>query len=96
MEGLTVTKADLVDAIAHEVDITKAQAEKAIKTLTKQITDALADGDKVSLVGFGTFSVASRKMRKGRNPQTGRSIDIPASKAPKFKPGKALRESVNK
>ncbi len=89
-----MTKADLVSKIAGDGGITKAQAEKAIDGFVTAVTDALATGDKVTLVGFGTFSVGSRTEREGRNPRTGEKITIPASKVVKFKPGKSLSDKV--
>jgi DNA-binding protein HU-beta len=90
-----VTKADLVNAMAEKAGLSKADTEKAIKAFTDVITDALKAGDKVALVGFGTFSVGERAARVGQNPQTGEKMDIPAAKVPKFKAGKALKDSVN-
>jgi DNA-binding protein HU-beta len=89
-----MNRADLVTRIAKDADITKRQAEKALSALVSSVQEALSKGDSITLVGFGTFSVMSRAARKGRNPQTGREIFIPASKTPKFKPGKGLRESI--
>ncbi|NTW35202.1 MAG: HU family DNA-binding protein [Syntrophobacteraceae bacterium] len=89
-----MTKADLVSKIAGDGGITKAQAEKAVDGFVTAVTDALATGDKVTLVGFGTFSVGSRTEREGRNPRTGEKITIPASKVVKFKPGKSLSDKV--
>ncbi len=89
-----MTKAELVSYIAKEAGITKATAEKALSAFIKAVTDALSKGEKVTLVGFGTFYVAERAERKGRNPQTKEEIIIPAAKVPKFKPGKLLKESV--
>ena len=89
-----MNKADLVERIAQEAAITKRQADKALDTLMDSIQEALTKGDTVTLVGFGTFSVMSRAARKGRNPQTGREIFIPASKTPKFKAGKGLRQAI--
>ena len=89
-----MTKADLVSKIAGDGGITKAQAEKAVDGFVSAISDALADGEKVTLVGFGTFSVGARSEREGRNPRTGDKITIPASKVVKFKPGKSLSEKV--
>ncbi len=91
-----MTKTELVDKIAAKAGITKAAAEKALGAFTSSVTDALRKGDKVTLVGFGTFSTAKRAARKGRNPQTGKEIKIKASTAPKFKAGKSLKDSVNK
>jgi len=90
-----VTKADLVNAMAEKAGLSKADAEKALKAFTDAVTDALKAGDKVALVGFGTFSVGERAARTGKNPQTGAQIKIPAAKSPKFKSGKALKDAVN-
>lgn len=90
-----MTKADLVNAIAEQAGLSKADSEKALKAFTDTISDALKKGDKVALVGFGTFSVGERAARTGKNPQTGAQINIPAAKVPKFKAGKALKDSVN-
>ncbi len=91
----TMTKADLVSAMASKADISKVAAEKALDAFIKGVTDALKSGDRVSLVGFGSFEVANRAARKGRNPQTGAEIQIRASKVPKFRPGQALKDSLN-
>ncbi len=91
-----MTKAELVAIMAKEAGITKSAAEKALEAFINGVKDALARGDKVTLVGFGTFLVAERAERRGRNPQTKEEIVIPASKVPKFKPGKALKDLVNK
>jgi DNA-binding protein HU-beta len=90
-----VTKADLVNSIAEKAGLNKADAEKALKAFTDAVTDALKAGEKVSLVGFGTFSVGDRAARQGQNPQTGAKINIPAAKVPKFKAGKALKDAIN-
>jgi DNA-binding protein HU-beta len=90
-----VTKADLVNSIAEKAGLSKADAEKALKAFTDAVTGALKAGEKVSLVGFGTFSVGERAARQGQNPQTGAKINIPAAKVPKFKAGKALKDSIN-
>jgi len=90
-----VTKADLVNAMAEKAGLSKADAEKALKAFTDAVTDALKAGEKVALVGFGTFSVGERAARTGQNPQTGAKIEIAAAKMPKFKAGKALKDSVN-
>ncbi|MBW2476559.1 MAG: HU family DNA-binding protein [Deltaproteobacteria bacterium] len=90
-----MTKADLVNAIAEKAGLSKADGEKALKAFTDAIEEALKAGDKVSLVGFGTFSVGERAAREGQNPQTGEKIKIPAAKVPKFKAGKALKDAVN-
>ncbi len=89
-----MTKEELVAKAAQSADITKTQADKALKSILANIEGALAKGDKVSLVGFGTFSVVRRAAREGRNPATGATIQIPAANVPKFKPGKKLKESV--
>ena len=90
-----MTKADLVNSIAGKAGLSKADAEKALKAFTDAVTDAMKAGEKVSLVGFGTFSVGQRAARTGQNPQTGAKINIPAAKVPKFKAGKALKDSIN-
>jgi DNA-binding protein HU-beta len=91
----SVTKADLVSRIAAETGLKKVDAEKALEAMTSAIQGALQDGKKVTLVGFGTFSVANRQARMGRDPQTKKPIRIPASKAVRFKPGKAMKDAVN-
>ena len=90
-----MNKTELVAAIADSADLTKKDAEKAVNSFTEVITKALKKGDKVQLVGFGTFEVVKRAAREGRNPQTGKAMKIKASKAPKFKAGKALKDAVN-
>jgi DNA-binding protein HU-beta len=89
-----MTKADLVDVMAKEADITKAAAALALDAYVGAVTKELKKGGKVGLVGFGTFSVAKRKAREGRNPQTGKAIKIPAKKVVKFKAGKELAGKV--
>ena len=89
-----MTKAELVAKIATEAGLTKSKAEKALDGFISAVSGALSGGDKVTLVGFGTFSVGSRAQREGRNPRTGAKIKIPASKVVKFKAGKALSEKV--
>ena len=89
-----MTKADLVDKIAQDADITKAKAEIAFTALLGGVTESLKAGDKVTFVGFGSFSVSDRKARVGRNPQTGAEIKIAARKAVGFTVGKALKEAV--
>ena len=91
-----MNKAELVSALADKVSITKKDSEKFLLAFVDVISDELAKGGKVQLVGFGTFDVAERKAREGRNPQTGKPMTIAASKAPRFKAGKALKDSVNK
>ena len=91
-----MNKSDLVAAIADGSGLTQANAARALSATTSAISGALASGDKVSITGFGSFLVRSRSARSGRNPQTGATIHIAASKAPAFKAGKLLKESVNK
>lgn len=88
-----MTKPDLVAEVA-KIGITKKQAAEALDAILEAIKDALASGEKVSLVGFGTFMVKERAAREGRNPRTGKTIKIPPKKVPVFKPGKELREAV--
>ncbi len=91
-----MNKSDLVAAIAAKSGLKKNEAEKALKAVTDVIAEELANGGKIQLVGFGTFDVAERSAREGRNPQTGETMKIAASKAPRFKAGKALKDIVNK
>ena len=88
-------KAELVAAIAEKTELSKKDAEKAVKAFTEVVEEELKKGGKIQLVGFGTFEVAERAARTGINPSTKETIQIPASKAPKFKAGKALKESIN-
>jgi len=90
-----MNKAEFIDAVASKGDISKSDAESAVNAVLDSLTDAMAKGEQVTLVGFGTFLVRPRKARQGRNPQTGATIDIPASNAPSFKAGKALKDAVN-
>jgi DNA-binding protein HU-beta len=90
-----VNKAELIDAVAEGADISKAAATRAVDTVIEQITNTLKNGNQVTLVGFGTFTVKARAARTGRNPRTGESINIPASNNPSFKAGKALKDAVN-
>ncbi len=90
-----MNKTELIDAVAEGADISKAAATRAVDTVLGSITDTLAKGETVALVGFGTFSVKNRAARTGRNPRTGEAIDIPAAKVPSFKAGKALKDAVN-
>ena len=90
-----MNKAELIAAIAAQTNETKKNAEAAVNAFVDVVTEALAKGDKVQLVGFGSFEVRKRAARKGRNPQTKEEIKIPASKAPVFKAGKALKDLVN-
>jgi len=89
-----MNKSELIEAMAEAADIPKAAAGRALDGMVDAVTDALKNGDQVSLVGFGTFSVKERAARTGRNPQTGATIDIAASKIPGFKAGKALKDAV--
>jgi DNA-binding protein HU-beta len=89
-----LNKQELVASVAEKAQLTKKDAEKAINAVIESIKEALNKGDKVSLVGFGTFEVRTRAARSGRNPQTGETIKIPAGKVPAFRPGKELKESV--
>jgi DNA-binding protein HU-beta len=89
-------KADIINQVSSKAGITKAAAEKVLTAFINGITAALKKGDKVSLVGFGSFRVRKRAARKGRNPQTGKEITIKAAKVPKFKAGKALKDVVNR
>lgn len=89
-----MTKVELIAAVAADAGLTKKDAEKAVNSMIDSITESLKKGDKVALVGFGTFEVRKRPARKGRNPQTKKEITIPASNLPAFKAGKALKESV--
>jgi len=89
-----MNKAELIDAIASEAKITKADAKKALDAFINATTKALKKGDRVALVGFGTFAVTKRSARKGRNPQTGKEITIPAKKVVRFRPGSELSSSV--
>jgi DNA-binding protein HU-beta len=90
-----MNKNELVSAVADKSGITKTQAADAIDAALDVITSALKSGDEVRLLGFGNFVVADRKATTARNPQTGATVNVPASKAPKFKPGKALKDAVN-
>ncbi len=90
-----MNKAELIAQVAEKSDMTKKDAEKAVSAMLAAIEEALARGDKVQLVGFGTFEVRERAARKGRNPQTGEEIEIAAARVPVFKAGKSLREVVS-
>lgn len=90
-----MNKTELVSAVAEQAQISKKDAEKAVSAVVDTITGALKGGDKVQLVGFGTFEVRQRDARQGKNPRTGEVIAIPATKAPAFKAGKALKDAVN-
>ena len=90
-----MNKTELVAKIAEQTELSKKDAEKALKAFVDVVTEELKKGEKIQLVGFGTFEVAERAERTGKNPQTGAPITIPASKAPKFKAGKALKDAMN-
>ena len=90
-----MNKTELVAAIAEQTELSKKDAEKALKAFTDIVADELKKGEKVQLVGFGTFEVSERAAREGRNPQSGETMKIAASKAPKFKAGKALKDMIN-
>ena len=90
-----MNKAELVSAIAEKTGLTKKDSEKALKAFIDVVTDELKKGEKIQLVGFGNFEVSERAAREGRNPQTGETMTIAASKAPKFKAGKALKDAIN-
>ncbi|MBT4088837.1 MAG: HU family DNA-binding protein [Deltaproteobacteria bacterium] len=90
-----MTKAELVSVAAKDAGITQAATEIVLNSILDSIQDGLTKGQRVTLVGFGTFSVGQRQARKGRNPQTNAVLNIPAAKVAKFKPGKALKEAVN-
>ncbi|TCP31651.1 nucleoid protein Hbs [Scopulibacillus darangshiensis] len=89
-----LNKTELINAVAESTQLSKKDATKAVDSVFSTIADALKEGSKVQLIGFGNFEVRERSARKGRNPQTGEEIDIPASKVPAFKPGKALKDVV--
>ena len=90
-----MNKTELIAAVAEQAELSKKDAEKALKAFTDVIAAELVKGEKVQLVGFGTFEVSERPEREGRNPQTGETMKIAASKAPKFKAGKALKDIIN-
>ena len=90
-----MNKNELVASLAEKTGLKKTEVEKVLKAFTETVTDELKKGEKIQLVGFGTFEVSERAAREGRNPQTGKSMKIAASKAPKFKAGKALKDLVN-
>lgn len=89
-----MTKAELVEKIAKDSDVSKALAEKVLNSVTGNLERCLRKGDKITLTGFGTFAVSKRKARTGRNPQTGQVIQIKATRVPRFKPGKTLKDAV--
>lgn len=90
-----MNKTELVAAIAEKTQITRKDADAALKAFTDVVSDELKKGEKIQLVGFGTFEVSERPAREGRNPRTGETMTIAASKQPKFKPGKALKDAIN-
>ncbi|MBV1914080.1 MAG: HU family DNA-binding protein [Pseudomonadales bacterium] len=90
-----MNKSDLIDAVAESADLSKASAGRAVDAFVEAVTGALKEGDQVALVGFGTFSVKERAARTGRNPQTGKPIEIKAATIPSFKAGKGLKDAVN-
>jgi DNA-binding protein HU-beta len=95
-EVRVVNKTELIAKVAEKTQMTKKDATQSVEAVLEAITEALKNGEKVQLIGFGNFEVRERAARKGRNPQTGKEITIPASKVPAFKPGKALKDEVNK
>jgi DNA-binding protein HU-beta len=90
-----MNKNELIDSVAAKTDLTKKDSTKVVDAFTEAVTEALAKGDKVQLVGFGTFEVRERAAREARNPQTGETIKVAASKAPAFKAGKAFKDLLN-
>ena len=90
-----MNRAELIVAMAEKAELSKKDAEKALKAFTEVVADELKKGENIQLVGFGTFEVSERAAREGRNPQTGKSMKIAACKAPKFKAGKALKDAIN-
>lgn len=90
-----MNKSELIDAVAEKSGLTKADSERAFKAFVETVTDALKEGDQVTMIGFGTFLVRERKARQGRNPRTGEAIQIKAANNPAFKAGKALKDAVN-
>jgi DNA-binding protein HU-beta len=91
-----LNKVDLVNAVSDKAGLTKRDAERAVSAFCEAVEEALARGERVSLVGFGTFEVRERQARQGRNPQTGQAIAIPAGRVPAFKAGKSLKDSVER
>ena len=90
-----MNKAELIAAIAERTELSRKDAEKALKAFTEVVEEELKKGEKIQLVGFGIFEVSERAAREGRNPQTGETMQIAASKSPKFKAGKALKDAIN-
>ncbi|WP_371197672.1 HU family DNA-binding protein [Eubacterium sp. 14-2] len=93
--NIVMNKAELIAAMSEKAELSRKDAEKALKAFTDVVTEELQKGEKIQLVGFGTFEVSERAARTGRNPQSGAEMVIPASKAPKFKAGKALKDMIN-
>ncbi len=93
--GLLMTKAELVEKVANQIDLTKKQTEVVVNTVFQSITESLSEGKKVELRGFGSFRIRERNARVGRNPKSGDKVDVPAKKVPFFKAGKELRELVD-
>lgn len=91
-----MNKTELIAAVAEKAELSKKDVEKVLKAFTDTVTEELVKGEKVQMVGFGTFEVSERAAREGRNPKTGEAMPIAASKTPKFKAGKALKDEVNK
>lgn len=94
-EDISMNKTELITAVAENAELSKKDAEKALKAFVEVVTEELKKGEKIQLVGFGTFEVSERAAREGRNPQTGKTMSIAACKVPKFKVGKALKDAVN-
>ena len=92
---ISMNKTELIAAVAEKAELSKKDAEKAVKAFTDVVSEELVNGGKIQLVGFGTFEVSERAAREGRNPKSGEVMNIPASKTPKFKAGKALKDMVN-
>ena len=90
-----MNKTELIAAVAEKAELSKKDAEKAVKAFTDVVSEELVNGGKIQIVGFGTFEVSERAAREGRNPKSGEVMNIPASKTPKFKAGKALKDMVN-
>jgi len=90
-----MNKAELITAMAAKTELSKKDVETVLKAFIDVVTEGLVNGEKIQLVGFGTFDISERAAREGRNPQTGETMQIPASKAPRFKAGKALKDAVN-
>jgi len=94
-ENINMNKSELIAKIAENAELTKAEAGRALKSFEEAVTEAMKNGDKISIVGFGSFETTQRSARTGRNPQTGKEIQIAAATVPKFKAGKTLKDSVN-